>query len=126
MHSRRQQVAQFYKPWDQYGALSNFTPHWIDMPAGSSQQSARGKQARPLEQWPTVEHYYQASKLKSAATTDPSAAALVQVAFAFHAVNTACQLTRNVTMLPQFWLHCCSGRPAYVDASHAILQTTSL
>lgn len=42
----------FYKAWDPYGALSNFSPHPIRMPDGNGNYVT----------WPTVEHYYQAHK----------------------------------------------------------------
>ncbi|GAB4855879.1 hypothetical protein Ancab_024518 [Ancistrocladus abbreviatus] len=42
----------FYKTWDPYGALSNFSPHPIQMPDESGNYIS----------WPTVEHYYQAHK----------------------------------------------------------------
>lgn len=54
------QVVEFYKAWDRYGALSNFSPHAIRMPPGPY-----GWRLPPPPQdpswllWPTVEHYYQ-------------------------------------------------------------------
>lgn len=39
----------FYKAWDPYGALSNFSPHPLRMPDGNGNYVT----------WPTVEHYYQ-------------------------------------------------------------------
>ncbi len=73
------QIAGFYKPWDQYGALSNFTPHWIDMPADNADSTQQQGEQPPQQRWPSVEHYYQAHKFTSAAASDPAAAALVQV-----------------------------------------------
>lgn len=46
-------VADFYKACDEWGALSNFSPHPISLPGLS------GGQPR---QWACVEHYYQAMK----------------------------------------------------------------
>ena len=43
------QVISFYKPWDPYGALSNFSPHPISLPDESG----------AVVQWASVEHYYQ-------------------------------------------------------------------
>ena len=40
-------VACFYKPWDEFGCLSNFSRHDVEI------ESRR---------WPSVEHYYQAAK----------------------------------------------------------------
>lgn len=37
----------FYKVGEPYGCFSNFSPHWIDLRD---------------QNWPTVEHYYQAQK----------------------------------------------------------------
>ncbi|GMN26089.1 hypothetical protein TIFTF001_001174 [Ficus carica] len=42
----------FYKAWDLYGALSNFSPHPIQMPDENGDYST----------WLSVEHYYQAHK----------------------------------------------------------------
>jgi diaminohydroxyphosphoribosylaminopyrimidine deaminase/5-amino-6-(5-phosphoribosylamino)uracil reductase len=46
---QRPQVIAFYKPWDPYGALSNFSPHAISLPDESG----------ALVSWNSVEHYYQ-------------------------------------------------------------------
>lgn len=52
------QRIEFYKSWDEWGALSNFSPHPISMPRcfGHCQKPCT------LCQWPSVEHYYQAQK----------------------------------------------------------------
>ncbi|KAL9255133.1 Riboflavin biosynthesis protein PYRR, chloroplastic-like protein, partial [Drosera capensis] len=42
----------FYKTWDPYGALSNFSPHPIEILDESGSYTT----------WPSVEHYYQAHK----------------------------------------------------------------
>ncbi|XP_020243908.1 riboflavin biosynthesis protein PYRR, chloroplastic isoform X1 [Asparagus officinalis] len=42
----------FYKTWDPYGALSNFSPHPLQMPDGNGDCTT----------WSTLEHYYQANK----------------------------------------------------------------
>lgn len=39
----------FYKTWDPYGTLSNFSPHPVHMPDENG----------VCNMWPTVEHYYQ-------------------------------------------------------------------
>ena len=54
------QVVEFYKAWDQYGALSNFSPHPIEMPEVLALD--RTPDDLPLRRWQTVEHYYQAQK----------------------------------------------------------------
>ena len=62
------QAVEFYKTWNEWGALANFSPHPIRMaegpgdrasPASSSSQPQHTGQHRL---WPTVEHYYQAQK----------------------------------------------------------------
>ena len=56
-------VALFYKAWDQWGALGNFSPHEISMSdypsAGSASGSVSSSERRLYR---SVEHYYQASK----------------------------------------------------------------
>ena len=59
-------VVEFYKAWDRYGALSNFSPHPVRLP------SADGTP----RMWATVEHYYQAQKF--AGVDDPAALALME------------------------------------------------
>ncbi len=57
------QAIEFYKTWDQYGSLTNFSPHPIMMPI--SLANANGltqKLDGPLRKWQTLEHYYQAQK----------------------------------------------------------------
>lgn len=49
---QRPQVIYFYKPWDPYGALSNFSPHPISLP----------DETGAVISWNSVEHYYQAQK----------------------------------------------------------------
>lgn len=68
-------VVEFYKAWDRWGALSNFSPHTIDMPRGQGGLEG-GSSAIPEEnfacRWASVEHYYQAQKF-SHASGDKSA-----------------------------------------------------
>ena len=62
------QVVEFYKAWDRNGALSNFSPHAVDLPAGPV--SAAGALPRgAVRAWPSVEHFYQAQKFAGAANT---------------------------------------------------------
>lgn len=46
---QRPKVIHFYKPWDPYGALSNFSPHPISLP----------NENETIVSWKSVEHYYQ-------------------------------------------------------------------
>ena len=60
------QVLEFYKAWDRNGALSNFSPHTVELPAGPV--SATGALSRgAVRAWPSVEHFYQAQKFAGAA-----------------------------------------------------------
>lgn len=60
------QVVEFYKAWDRNGALSNFSPHSVELPAGPV--SAAGALSRgAVRAWPSVEHFYQAQKFAGAA-----------------------------------------------------------
>lgn len=61
-------AVEFYKAWDRYGSLGNFSPHAIDMPEGPMTASRAAALAtlapgagvgEPLRRWPSVEHYYQ-------------------------------------------------------------------
>jgi diaminohydroxyphosphoribosylaminopyrimidine deaminase/5-amino-6-(5-phosphoribosylamino)uracil reductase len=63
-------VINFYKAWDEWGALGNFSPHPIVVDEGSP---GGGPGGAP---WPSVEHYYQAAKFTGVAHAD--AAALVE------------------------------------------------
>ncbi|CAL5223291.1 g5780 [Coccomyxa viridis] len=54
-------VVEFYKSWDLYGALSNFSAHPISMPSRPVSISGALPSA-PARQWPSVEHFYQAQK----------------------------------------------------------------
>ncbi len=103
-------VAEFYKAWDRYGCLSNFSPHPISMPAGpmtaerlqqqhtassSSQQQQQGQQGQQQGEqvWPSTEHYYQAQKF--AGVAHPDAAALVQAIAAAASPEEAARLGRR-------------------------------
>ena len=57
------QAIEFYKAWDRYGALSNFSPHPIVMPENAAANGSQNNLAGgPLRTWQTLEHYYQAQK----------------------------------------------------------------
>jgi ribA/ribD-fused uncharacterized protein len=66
-------VVSFYKAWDEWGALGNFSPHPITVPGsdagggagGDGDAEAGAAEAGEAEVWPSVEHYYQAAKLRS-------------------------------------------------------------
>ena len=58
------QAVHFYKAWDAYGALSNFSCHAVNMPEGPLSDANSPPPSSPLHQreWRSVEHYYQAQK----------------------------------------------------------------
>ena len=59
------QPVQFYKAWDAYGALSNFSCHPIRLPEGpltDASTSQDADRAHDWREWRSVEHYYQAQK----------------------------------------------------------------
>lgn len=63
------QAVQFYKAWDAYGALSNFSCHPIALPEGPMIEANSCQQAAsPLDyrEWRSVEHYYQSQKFATA------------------------------------------------------------
>jgi len=80
-------VVEFYKSWDRFGSLSNFTPHAIAMLAGPmtseiletfhpAEVSSSSSEINPaLQVWPSVEHYYQAQKF--AGVNRPETEALI-------------------------------------------------
>ena len=98
-YSRRLTGAvEFYKAWDRWGSLGNFSPHPITLPeepmtpdrlrgllqapragggSSSSGSSARSSNnTRSRRTWASVEHYYQAQKF--AGVAHPDALAVVQ------------------------------------------------
>ncbi|KXZ44943.1 hypothetical protein GPECTOR_60g720 [Gonium pectorale] len=95
----------FYKAWDQWGALSNFSPHPIVMPvahaasspASASASSSNGTGASSsngaTRTWPSVEHYYQAHKF--AGGHHPDAAAVVEAIAAAPSPEEAARIGRR-------------------------------
>ena len=60
------QAVRFYKAWDRYGSLSNFSCHSVHLPDEPlSDASAAQQSVAPLRSWQSVEHYYQAQKFAS-------------------------------------------------------------
>ena len=56
------QVVEFYKAWDRFGTLSNFSPHPIEMPETLPNGEQLSQSDLPRRTWQTLEHYYQAQK----------------------------------------------------------------
>jgi diaminohydroxyphosphoribosylaminopyrimidine deaminase/5-amino-6-(5-phosphoribosylamino)uracil reductase len=61
MRASDAEEVRFYKSWDRYGALSNFSPHSIVAPKSWRGVDAVDGDDEDVE-WPTVEHFYQAQK----------------------------------------------------------------
>lgn len=59
-------VVEFFKAWDEWGALSNFSPHPIDMPRGQADHPAADAAPALQCRWASVEHFYQAQKFMHA------------------------------------------------------------
>lgn len=92
------QAVQFYKAWDAYGALSNFSCHAVTMSEGPLTDANSPQEASsPLDQreWRSVEHFYQAQKF---ATTSGKAA--VRPASLLPADHTDCMPTESSVNLP--------------------------
>lgn len=66
------QAVEFYKAWDRFGALSNFSPHPVMMPEVviGTDGSAPGLPAGQ-RRWPTLEHFYQAQKFSGDSLSGP-------------------------------------------------------
>jgi diaminohydroxyphosphoribosylaminopyrimidine deaminase/5-amino-6-(5-phosphoribosylamino)uracil reductase len=116
-----QRVISFYKAWDEWGALSNFSPHPIRMPIGvfgsssssSSSSSSDGSSSRWRE-YASVEHFYQSQKF--AGVDHPDAAALVESISAALSPEEAAQLGRRVEReRPEL------VRPDWADAKRAVM-----
>ena len=57
------QAVRFYKAWDRYGALSNFSCHPVHLPdAPLADADTVQDLAVATRAWQSVEHYYQAQK----------------------------------------------------------------
>ncbi|KAK9837095.1 hypothetical protein WJX81_002479 [Elliptochloris bilobata] len=90
---RSGEVVEFYKAWDRHGALSNFSPHVVDLPGGPV--SACGALSRgAVRAWPSVEHFYQAQKF--AGVDDQEAKAAVEAIAAAASPEEAARIGRRV------------------------------
>ncbi|KAK9852810.1 hypothetical protein WJX84_003994 [Apatococcus fuscideae] len=103
-NSADHKVAGFYKTWERWGALSNFSPHYIDMPEGpvtsssepSSSQEHQNGHVRQKRRWGSIEHFYQAQKF--AGVDHEEVAALTEaIASSFACqVHNSCWATETV------------------------------
>jgi len=56
-------VVAFYKAWDAYGCLNNFSPHPIVM-SDQGEKTTTTTTTTTTREWKSVEHYYQAQKFQ--------------------------------------------------------------
>ncbi|CAG9463316.1 unnamed protein product [Pedinophyceae sp. YPF-701] len=87
---KRPGVVEFYKPWDANGALNNFTPHPITMPAGPGPVEPGSPGDEGAREWPSVEHYYQAQKFAGVAAAEE----LVEQIWAAYSPEEAARIGR--------------------------------
>jgi ribA/ribD-fused uncharacterized protein len=87
-------VINFYKAWDEWGCLSNFSPHPISMPEGpvplTGSSSSSGSEQ---QQWASVEHFYQSQKFTGVGHAD--AAAIVEAIAAAESPEEAARIGRQ-------------------------------
>jgi len=90
------QVVKFYKAWDEWGGLSNFTVAPIRMFDGAG---PHGRLPSVSDQnttiWQSVEHYYQAQKF--AGMNDPEAEIIRQRIFESESAEEAAKIGRRAT-----------------------------
>ncbi|KAK9907626.1 hypothetical protein WJX75_007205 [Coccomyxa subellipsoidea] len=84
--------AEFYKSWDRYGALSNFSAHPVSLPDGPISASGCLPDG-PFREWPSVEHFYQAQKF--AGVEHAEAAAVVERIAAADSPEEAARIGRG-------------------------------
>lgn len=80
----RGRAVEFYKAWDPWGALSNFSPHPIV--AGEGPVSAQAVPQEATRSYPSVEHFYQSQKFAGVA----AAAALREAIIAAPSPEEVC------------------------------------
>eukprot|EP00873_Tetraselmis_striata_P020866 jgi/Tetstr1/441130/TSEL_029391.t1 len=78
-------AVEFYKAWNRNGALSNFSAHAITMPSN----------AGATRTWPSVEHFYQASKFGGDSAEKPEAKLVVQAIFEAASPEEAARIGRR-------------------------------
>jgi diaminohydroxyphosphoribosylaminopyrimidine deaminase/5-amino-6-(5-phosphoribosylamino)uracil reductase len=103
-------VISFYKAWDEWGVLSNFSPHPISVPStsgggdgGSSNGSSSRQPPAQQQQWQSVEHYYQAAKFGGQAAA-PDAQELVASIAAAPSPEEAARIGRRAERTQQHLL----------------------
>jgi diaminohydroxyphosphoribosylaminopyrimidine deaminase/5-amino-6-(5-phosphoribosylamino)uracil reductase len=116
-------VISFYKAWDEWGALSNFSPHPISMPVGpvpvsssssDTVDSSSSNISSEVRQWTCVEHFYQSQKFTGVAHAD--AAAVVEEIAAAESPEEAARIGRqNERQRPEL------VRPDWAEAKRAVM-----
>lgn len=114
-------VINFYKAWDEWGCLSNFSPHPISMPVGpvsspaDTATSSSSSSGQPQQrQWASVEHFYQSQKFTGVEHAD--AAALVEAIAAAESPEEAARIGRlNERQRPEL------VRQDWGDAKRAVM-----
>jgi diaminohydroxyphosphoribosylaminopyrimidine deaminase/5-amino-6-(5-phosphoribosylamino)uracil reductase len=111
----------FYKAWDHYGCLSNFSPHSVMMPGGTMAAACLDSEMKlpsshnNSQQWSTVEHYYQSQKFTG--VDHPAAIALVEQIKAAASPEEAAALGRRHERYRKELL-----RPDWADAKVAVMH----
>ncbi|KAF6260871.1 dihydrofolate reductase-like domain-containing protein [Scenedesmus sp. NREL 46B-D3] len=109
-----QRVISFYKAWDEWGALSNFSPHPIRMPSGALGSNSSSSSSSSWREYASVEHYYQSQKFAGVDHAD--AVALVESISAALSPEEAAQLGRRVEReRPEL------VRPDWADAKRSVM-----
>ncbi|GBF98837.1 riboflavin biosynthesis chloroplastic [Raphidocelis subcapitata] len=95
---RAPRVISFYKAWDEWGALGNFSPHPIRVTNGGGAAAAAAAAPSAAgggegEEWPSVEHYYQAAKFSG--VDSPAARELVAAIKAAPSPEEAARIGRR-------------------------------
>ncbi|MEW5297739.1 MAG: hypothetical protein WDW36_000924 [Sanguina aurantia] len=88
-------VVSFYKPWDRWGALSNFSPHPVELALLEDSVGEGGTSDchHQQQQWTSVEHFYQASKF--AGTSNPAALPIIEAIHNAHSPESAARIGRT-------------------------------
>lgn len=100
---------EFYKAWDRHGALSNFSPHSVELPEGPV-RACGALGGGPARAWPSVEHFYQAQKFAGVLLPCPP--------FSRHEKLRACHTRRRCRVCDVAWLT--DGQSKTQNADHPL------
>eukprot|EP00798_Chlamydomonas_sp_ICE-L_P030772 gene30772-35811_t len=95
-------VAQFYKAWDEWGSLSNFSPHPIELSTKldevlAEEEAPSSSNTSNTRLWRSVEHFYQAMKFGVGANsfdTDSAATAVMEAIASAESPEEAARIGR--------------------------------